>query len=536
MDNNVPALQPANLNLRVLRVYNLYRVLLGLVLTISAFSPLNIILFNPDNLKSLQLFSIVYLFINIIVFISIRHPTSTPITFCISCTDILLMSLLLSLQTSKNLAFGNLVVVSVAAGNILIRGRIGLLLAAIASLCIVAITLFRSTELTIGMQTHINSGLLGVIYFATAFFIQSLSERLGRSEALAEQRRTEFFNLQKLNQVIIQRMRTGILVVNHDHQLVMMNEAAKFLLNSSNYPKTIEQASLQLKNALIRWQNNPKARIEPFQANSKNPKVKASFTRLPISGHINTLIFLDDISLLNQQAQQLKLASLGRLTASIAHEIRNPLGAISHAAQLLNESSDITPADVRLIEIIQNHSKRVNNIIENILQVAKRKQSHPETFLFIPWIKKHLDEEHFTGIPTPIIDIQTSHNNIEVVFDSHQISQVITNLCQNGLRYSYLNCGEAYIKIDIGIKQDSGQPYVDIIDKGPGIQEGLSEQIFEPFYTTETTGTGLGLYISRELCEANQASLDLIQGYQGGCCFRITFAHPQKSQSLLSIN
>ncbi|WP_163835132.1 sensor histidine kinase [Spartinivicinus ruber] len=533
MDNKTSTLPPANLNLRVLRIYNLYRLLLGLVLTISAFSPLNIVLFNPDNLKSLQLFSIVYLFINIIVFISIRHPTSTAITFCISCTDILLLSLLLSLQTSKNLAFGNLVVVSVAAGNILIRGKLGLLLAAIASLCIVAITLFRSTNLTIGLQTQISSGLLGLIYFATAFFIQTLSERLSRSEELAEQRRTEFFNLQKLNQVIIQRMRTGILVISNDQHLIMMNEAAKFLLNSSNYPKTIEQASTQLKQALIKWQNNPRTRIEPFQATTESPKVKANFTRLPMSGHVNTLVFLDDISLLTQQAQQLKLASLGRLTASIAHEIRNPLGAISHAAQLLHESPDITRADERLIEIIQNHSKRVNNIIENILQVAKRKQAQPETLQLEPWLRKHLSEEHFTGIQSPLFDIQAFNSQVEVVFDPHQLSQVVTNLCQNGLRYSYLNTGEAYLKIVISMKQDTGQPYVDIIDKGPGIQNGLSEQIFEPFYTTETIGTGLGLYISRELCEANQASLNLIKRSESGCCFRITFAHPQRNQSYL---
>ncbi|MCX4025584.1 PAS domain-containing sensor histidine kinase [Endozoicomonas sp. SM1973] len=533
MNNKTSTGPPANLNLRVLRIYNLYRTFLGLVLTLSAFSPINTVLFNPTNLKSLQLFAVVYLFINIIVLISIHHSTSSPVTFCICCTDILLLSLLLSLQTSKNLAFGNLVVVSVAAGNILIRGKLGLLLAAIASLCIVVITLFRSTQLTIGLQTHISSGLLGIIYFATAFFIQSLSERLSRSEALAEQRRTEFFNLQKLNQVIIQRMRTGILVISHDQLLVMMNEAAKLLLNSTDYPKTLEQASPQLKQALTLWQNNPRAHIEPFQATSASPKVKASFTRLPVSGHINTLVFLDDISLLTQQAQQLKLASLGRLTASIAHEIRNPLGAISHAAQLLNESPDITSADIRLIEIIQNHSKRVNNIIENILQVAKRKQTQPETFLLEPWLKKHLNEEHFTNIQSPVFDIQNNSTPIEVVFDPHQLSQIVTNLCQNGLRYSYLTCGEAYIKIITHIKSDTGQPCVDIIDKGPGIQNGLAEQVFEPFYTTETTGTGLGLYISRELCEANQASLDLIKRSQGGCCFRITFAHPQRNQSYL---
>ena len=213
-----------------------------------------------------------------------------------------------------------------------------------------------------------------------------------------------------------------------------------------------------------------------------------------------------------QKAQQLKLASLGRLTASIAHEIRNPLGAISHAAQLLNESEQISGADKRLLTIIEQHCHRVNNIIETILQLSRRQKSTPQLINLKDWLDSFIDE----FIQTPVL----------IRFDTDQLYQVVYNMVNNAFRYSAKNKHNT-IEMMADVDNINQLPYLEIYDLGPGVAEDNQKNLFEPFFTTEKHGTGLGLYLARELCEANQAHLDYIPQPEGAC-FRITFSHPNR--------
>ncbi len=240
-------------------------------------------------------------------------------------------------------------------------------------------------------------------------------------------------------------------------------------------------------------------------------------------------MFLEDAAETRQRAQQLKLASLGRLTASIAHEIRNPLGAISHAGQLLSESPDLTAQDRRLTDIVLQHSQRVNAIIENVMTIGRRHDVVSESFALRPWLEQFCAEleERFELAEGDVVQ-HWLHEPIVVKIDKSQLQQVLWNLSENGLRYA----GQApRLVFEAGIIESNGRPFLDVLDSGPGLSDAIADRLFEPFATTESSGTGLGLYIARELCESNQASLQLIER-QRGCRFRIVFAHPGRQQRI----
>ena len=294
----------------------------------------------------------------------------------------------------------------------------------------------------------------------------------------------------------------------------------------------LDGLSPALAQRLQQWQQYPSIRALPFQNHSGGAELMANFKPLTQAGDETVLIFLDDNAQVAQQAQQLKLASLGRLTASIAHEIRNPLGAISHAAQLLSESSQLSEQDLRLSEIIQQHSKRMNRVIETVLELSRRRASEPQLVDLGLWIEQFLQDFEPSKLASDMIELeceaQADGEAIMTRMDPNQLSQVLGNLCQNALRYSGCEGEARTIWIRLYINHDSDLPVLEVIDHGPGIDPDHVPHIFEPFYTTEASGTGLGLYISRELCESNQARLEYEPLEPRGCCMRITFAHPKR--------
>jgi len=261
-----------------------------------------------------------------------------------------------------------------------------------------------------------------------------------------------------------------------------------------------------------------------FHIRDSSPELLAHFSPLSTPDpESDTLIFVEDNTDVQRQAQQLKLASLGRLSATIAHEIRNPLGAISHAAQLLEESQNLSKGDQRLSEIIQSHSVRLNGVIENVLQMSRRKTAEPRQLVLEEWLHEFVEEFSAGTGGEAVFEINIEPKTMSVNVDPVHLSQILGNLCQNGLRYSKKFAGEARLKIRGGIDKDTGYPYLEVIDFGEGVEQELVSNLFEPFYTTEVTGTGLGLYLSKELCEANDARLSYRVADTGGACFHIAF-------------
>jgi len=284
-----------------------------------------------------------------------------------------------------------------------------------------------------------------------------------------------------------------------------------------------------LKQGLDAWLKDPTQRIEPFQPSPTSPLLQANFTQLDQERGDQILVFIEDMSKVTQQAQQMKLAALGRLTAGIAHEIRNPLGAISHAAQLMEESPNLDPGDHQMLGIIRRHSRRVNGIIENVLDLSRRRAANADLIEVAPWLQEFKEDFLQTqneGRAEAEIILKIDPQLPSARFDKSQIEQVMVNLCDNGLRYSEQHSGQRRIGIHAGATEDGERTYIDVRDQGPGIAPEHRNSVFEPFFTTDKTGTGLGLYLARELCEANQAHLSLVEDNKPGCCFRITFAHP----------
>ncbi|HEV8079037.1 MAG TPA: ATP-binding protein, partial [Marinobacter sp.] len=421
---------------------------------------------------------------------------------------------------------------------IMTPGRMGTFYAALATLSSLAIALWAMLEQGKSADDVVRAGSLGIVYFVTAAALQYIAIRLRRSEALANSRAQSLAELEQINQQIIQRMRTGILVLDHDGQVRLMNAAASEMLAGYTVSMQLtatEQAvntnllPITLRAGLRSWLINPQQIIAPFQPTITSPPIQATFAHLDQNAGKLVLVFLEDISRVTQQAQQIKLASLGQLTASIAHEIRNPLGAISHAAQLLDESPNIDTADQKMLTIIHRHSKRVNAIIENVLGVSRREISTAELIGLRPWLEQFRNDflqTHSQHEPVIIRLHVQPDTHPTARFDTNQLEQVLINLCDNGLRYSQLHCGEAKIDIFAGIAADGACAYLDIQDYGPGVAKENTSSVFEPFFTTDKSGTGLGLYLAKELCEANQAHLSLINSSQPGCCFRVMFAHP----------
>jgi two-component system sensor histidine kinase PilS (NtrC family) len=249
------------------------------------------------------------------------------------------------------------------------------------------------------------------------------------------------------------------------------------------------------------------------------PDVIPRFARLQANSD-QVLVFLDDTSLVSQRAESITLATLGRFSASLAHEIRNPLAAMSYAVQLLEESDDIRPADRRLLEIIHQHIVRMNGIVENVLGLARREPAKPVVVDIVEFARQFV-EDYLVSHPIEgdMLSSSSALGTAPALFDPRQLHQAVTVLVSNALNYGRMPGEPARVTLRVGM--DGGQPVLDVLDRGPGIPEPLRGRLFKPFFTTSSHGTGLGLYIARELCRANQASLDYVPTPGGGGCFRI---------------
>jgi two-component system sensor histidine kinase PilS (NtrC family) len=504
-------------------------VTIGLVLILLISSDLDSQLLDMAHPALFRNGSWFYLVLNILVAVVVQRPRRLSQVFSLALVDVILLAGLFYAAGGTPSGIGNLLIVAVAIANILLRGRIGLLIAAIAAISIIYLTFYLSLSRPAAAAQYVQAGALGALCFAAALFVQGVTRRLHVSETLAEQRAADVANLEALNSLILQRMRTGILVLDGQHRVLLANQGALNLLGCDELGgKILDPHCAELVKRLQQWLHNPTLRPANLQAFADGPVLQPSFIPLQRGEQRHILIFLDDISQIAQQAQQLKLASLGRLTAGIAHEIRNPLGAISHAAQLLQESEDLQGPDLRLAQIIQDHSRRMNLVIENVLQLSRRRQAEPQLLDLRYWLHRFASEFRSAAPAGQRLHLETLGGTIQTRMDPHQLTQVLTNLVQNGMRYSAQKNQHGQVWLRLFRDLDSDLPVLEVLDDGPGVPHEQLHHLFEPFYTTENKGTGLGLYISRELCESNQARLDYKPRESGGSCFRITFAHSRK--------
>ncbi len=513
-----------------LSLLNAYRGLvaggsLTLLLTGHLFAPLG--LENPRLFATTAFFYLLYALVAALM-IRLREPDFSLQVAAGVGVDVLSLTLLMHASGGVNSGLGMLLLVPVAGGAMLERPRAALVFAALATVAVLAEQSLRFQQDPGGLPGFAHAGLLGATYFTAATVVTLLARRIRESEELAHRRGVDLANMAELTDHIIQRMQTGIVVVDEADRVRFMNESAWHMLGIAPGRSMVPlaQVSPELARRVETWRADPEAALEPIRPGAGHAALQPRLARISRGERPGVLVFLEDTAATAQQAQQLKLASLGRLTASIAHEIRNPLGAISHAGQLLGESAHLDEHDARLIRIIRDQSRRMNEIVESVLSLSRRDRASPEVFPLRPFLEDFAAgfcQHHGLGAGTLALEVEPP--DLQVRFDRGQLHQILTNLCENALHHAG-NGGSLHIRLVAGLSPEARRPYLDVHDDGPGLDADTVEHIFEPFFTTAAGGTGLGLYISRELAEANQARIDYVAGTGG--CFRISFQDPRR--------
>jgi two-component system, NtrC family, sensor histidine kinase PilS len=341
-------------------------------------------------------------------------------------------------------------------------------------------------------------------------------------------------NLAQLSQYIVAKLRESILVVDGEDRIRLINEPAAGILGSANaWPDALlGECSPRLLYLLSAWrQHGATDETGTFAAADGARLIHPHFAHLGSARPGPVLIFLEDTSLIAEKVQQSKLAALGRLSASIAHEIRTPIGAMSHAGQLLAESPHIPEEDRRLTRIIRDNAERVSRIVENVLELSRRRTRRPQRIALPQWVGEFWAEfcatQQVGAAELRIAVSAEDDTQLEISADPTQLHQVMWNLCQNALTHGRGPgaTGEP-VEIRYGRLAGNGRPYVEVSDHGPGIAPEDAERVFEPFFTRATRGTGLGLFLARELAESNGAALIHESPPGGGTLFRLVFTDP----------
>lgn len=376
------------------------------------------------------------------------------------------------------------------------------------------------------------AGLTGAAFFAVVLVVNRLAARLIKQEELAARHGADLRIQQAIYRIVVDDVDNGILVLGRDGTVFGGNPAARRMLGLETQPgedgntfrltdlAALEPVAQRFTDWVGRCMDAPAAATGgfvtvkrwhetdgPVRGRLDQPvHLKLRFARVdtPQGTAERSLVFLQDVSAIENQAQQLKLASMGRLTASIAHEVRNPLSAIGHATSLLAEDLH-GPAETRLLRIVNDNVARVNRMVEDILKLSRKVQPNGTPVAlddFLPELRAEFTEMH--GMAGDIVWVGDAGGR-SVRFDGLHLREVLVNLLGNAIRYA--SGKPASIRV-VPVLDATGRMELHVQDDGPGITPEVRAHLFEPFYTTSSKGTGLGLYLARELCLNNGAMLD----------------------------
>ncbi|HUL97479.1 MAG TPA: ATP-binding protein [Usitatibacter sp.] len=434
--------------------------------------------------------------------------------------DVIAITMLMHASGGIRSGLGVILLVTLAAAGLITRGRLAFFHAALAALAVLGEQVFQIWRYDAGVQDFVQSGLTSAAFFATAALATTLARYARTSEEIAEERRLDLANLSQVNELVIRDMQDGILVVDSHGRIRQSNPRAAQLLGPMPAGRwaLLDDYAPEIAGLLEAWRRGSETTFMQLRAPRVAGELQVHFVPIGSGDPAPIVIFIEDVGRMRQQAMQMKLVALGRLTASIAHEIRNPLSSIGHAADLLDEDRALDGGGRRLLEIIRGNVGRLDRIVQEVLLLNRRDRAQPEAIDAAAYLANFSHE--FGGVekvPEGSLDIQVRTSQ-RLWFDRQHLDQVLWNVVRNAWRHGRKLPGS--VRIVVAASPAPGRLMVDVLDDGAGVPPETVAHLFEPFFTTEGQGTGLGLYIARELCDANGARIECIEG--GGGHFRIS--------------
>jgi len=481
-----------------LRYFNLYRLALAalfLGITLVYDDALNL---GSNNLELFRYVAAGYLFVGAVfhgVLRDLRDKFDLQLTLH-ACLDIVAITLLMHASGGIRSGLGVMLLISLTGAAIVAPRRLTFLYAALAAIALLLEQSYWVLEHDAPTAAFLQPGLLAIGCFATGGVTSWLAQRVAANERLARQRGRELATQTRVNQLVIEDMHDGVLVLDRGDRVVQHNPQAQRLLGADS-----------LLGASI-------TSLVPGFAGTADLEVRGRDIRLrPLESYAKeefTVLLVEDTTRAREQAQQLKLAALGRLTANIAHEIRNPLAAISHAVELLREEKRGEDRE-RLTRIIHDNSQRLDRLVSDVLSLNRRDRVSAGPLRLQPWLAGFVAEFVANeAVPPERFALETARE-AWIEFDREHLHQVMWNLLRNAVRYA--RSEPKSVRIALGGYADRVE--LSVIDNGPGVPAAIQGQLFEPFFTTEANGTGLGLYLARELCSANRATLEYVNDMPG---------------------
>lgn len=512
-------------------VYNGYRIIIAIFFSFSFMLALKNA--QHDYWVLINLFPTFFYFLfSIALFILYYFYPKNPLLMVGLTVDALVLTTMLYFSGGNDLQVILLFLVQVAAAFMLVRSNQAILLTIFAITLVIYQQFYQTLKNDVNYALVNNVASMAISFIGVAYLSYTLSKRLKQIELLSERQVNEVNALNAINNKIVQIIDQGVVVLSHDLEIFIANDTA---LEQLHLPKALDNFNLPDISPLLA------ARLAPIIQEPEETlivRLGAATASTPLAVGIEpnhqsfndlrlritqlrqqyAIIFIEDLRDEFSRAQQLKLASLGQLSASIAHEIRNPLATISQASQLLMEEvneadSSLSGDNILLYEMIYHQTIRVNKIIEDVLKLSRQQRPN---FVYIEpktWLNDFI-QQNFSGHDIFL----HCHTDKGFMFDNHQLAQILVNLINNGLRFSSKTEPHGFVTLEV---YEFGKSiHIDVIDTGHGVAKENIQYLFNPFFTTDSQGTGLGLYLSQAFCQANYANLEYVRS-EGQTCFRM---------------
>jgi two-component system sensor histidine kinase PilS (NtrC family) len=430
--------------------------------------------------------------------------------------DILCLAILMFLAGGNGSGLGLLLMLTLAAVGMLPETRNVLLWAAVAAIVVLGEQSLQALHGQSGAGGFVRSGLLSLGLFGVALLSNLLAKGTLSAGALALEKSRQAESFERINERMIQELPYAVMAVGASGEILQYNAHAEASLGAQFFNgSTLTHCAPQLALLWQQWRRGESVPSHPFQTGVDGHRLRARFMELEPTRKQGAVVVLDDMTELEMQAQKMKLASLGLLTANLAHEIRNPLSAIRHAAGLLKEDAH-DALSIKLTRIIDDNAMRLNGLVEDVLSLNRRDRMQRveiDLGVFMPAFVQAYELRE--GLPPGVMRVSVTQS-AKICFDSGHLEQILWNLIRNAWRYCLRQPGS----IRIRLHAEAARVEIEVINDGPGISQEVQAHLFEPFYTTDNQGTGLGLYIARELAEANGALLRYVD-IPDGALFRL---------------